>query len=119
MTKLASVSFTTHDVDEPSGLTAGGFSVALFLANMPTGAPVAVANSLTPVPFTIPLPGSYHVEVTRVALTGEAMAAPAKSDPFIVPPNQIAVPLTVTVVLSDAATPVAVPATVTVTPPVA
>lgn len=101
MKRLASVSFTTTDIDPPVGVTVAGFDVTLFLAGVPVGSPVPVADTTAKVSFTIIAPGSYHVEVARVAESGEAIASPAASEPFVVKPDMIAVPLIVTVVLSD------------------
>lgn len=101
MKRLASVSFTTADIDPPAGVTVAGFDVTLFLAGVPVGSPIPVADTTAKVSFTIIAPGSYHVEVARVAESGEAIASPAASDPFVVSPDKIAVPLTVTVTLSD------------------
>ena len=101
MKRLASVSFTTTDIDPPAGVTVAGFDVTLFLAGVPVGASVPVADTTAKVSFTIIAPGSYHVEVSRVAESGEAIAPPASSEPFVVKPEMVAVPLTVTVTLSD------------------
>lgn len=101
MKRLASVSFTTTDIDPPAGVTVAGFDVTLFLAGVPVGSPVPVADTTAKVSFTIIAPGSYHVEGARVAQSGEAIASPAASEPFVVSADKIAVPLTVTVTLSD------------------
>jgi predicted RNA-binding protein with TRAM domain len=111
MNKIATVSFTTTDVDMPIGVVVGGYAVTLFLAGVPFGAPVLVADDSSPVRLPITVPGTYHVEVARVADSGEAIASPAASEPFVVAPDQVAVPLAVMVSIADIA---GVPATVTV-----
>jgi hypothetical protein len=107
--KIASVSFTTVDVDLPAGVVVGGYAVTLFLGDVPQGSPVIVASAGTPVELAITQAGTYHVEVARIADSGEAIAGPAASDPFVIAPDQVAVPFAVTVMISAE-----VPATVTV-----
>lgn len=101
--KIASASFTTVDVVAPVGVTAGGFVATLMLGGVAVGipAPVELGASAT---FTITEPGTYTIEVARVSDSGENMASPASSAPFVVEADilMISVPLAVTVTLSDA-----------------
>ena len=111
MTKYANVSFSTQLQDTPDGVVVGGYAVSL----MKDGAPVqalSVGNSLTPIQFVITAPGVYSVQVVRVAESGENVSPVAESAVFTVAPDQITVPLTVTVALADT---IDVPAVVTVT----
>jgi hypothetical protein len=117
MSKVATVSFTTQPAPKPSGVEIGGFDVKL-LSKDPTGASTQVGATINvpdetkPVTITIADAGDYAVSVVRVAVSGDAVSAAVESPVFTVPPDMIAVPLNVTVVLGD---PMAVPATVAAT----
>lgn len=104
MTKIAQASFTTKLVDNPSNAALGGFAVALLLAGTVVGSPTVVADKATPVSFTITDSGEYSVQVTRVMADGvSAFDAPVASAPFTVTPDQVEVPLEVTVTVNAAA----------------
>ena len=102
MTQSAQVSFETQKADAPVGLILGGFAVSLMLAGAVISA-ITVTDKTTPIAFDV-VPGTgYTVQVQRVATDGSAVLAPVSSAPFDVavpPPEQIDVPLSVTVVLS-------------------
>jgi hypothetical protein len=110
MSKLASVTFTTQLQDKPEGVIVGGFLVALVKAGAVVDSKT-VADNAAPVEFNITTPGDYTVQVTRVAESGENISPTVSSDQFTVAPDQILVPLAVTVTVGDL---MAVPAQVTV-----
>lgn len=101
MKRLASLSFTTTEIDPPAGVTVAGFDANLFLDGTPVGATAHFSDSSAKITFTITAPGAYHVELARVSDTGEAVASPAASDLYVVKPDMIAVPLTVTLSFTD------------------
>lgn len=116
MTKTANVIFTTQKQDRPEGVVVGGFLVSLLLSGVVVGSPVTVADAAAPVVFTLTNPGDYTVSVVRVAASGEAISPVVQSTVFTVIPDQIDVPLSVSVFLSELATvdvPVAVAVAVT------
>lgn len=97
MSKTASVSFTTQKQDKPTGVIIAGYCAVLMLAGAPVGAPVLIPDAASPCVFTITEPGSYVVEVARCDDTGSYVSPAISSDPFVIAPDQIDVPLTVTV----------------------
>lgn len=103
MNKIANVTFTTGLVDLPTGMIAGGYQSVMFKDGAVYGTPVNTAAETDPVQFIITDAGSFYVEVARVSTSGEMLAAPARSDAFVVAVEQILVPLLVTVNVVDAA----------------
>jgi hypothetical protein len=100
MNKSAQVSFTTKKQDEPSGMVIAGYIAVLFLAGVPVGAPITLADITAPCQFSITEPGNYHVTVARCSADGEYVSPAIESPVFTVAPDQIDVPLSVTVTLS-------------------
>lgn len=101
MTKLAQASFTTQLVDNPTNAALGGFAVSLLLAGTIVGAPTVVPSKDTPVSFTIADAGEYTVSVQRLLSdSSTAFGDPKACAPFTVAPDQVEVPLEVSVTLS-------------------
>lgn len=101
MTQTASASFETQTVDKPAGVgDLGGYLVSLMQAGVVIGLAVSVADKTVPVSFPIPAAGDYTVQVQRVDVSGVAVLAPASSAPFTVAPEQIEIPLSVTVIVA-------------------
>lgn len=105
MTKIATASFDTQKVDAPTdGSTLGGYAVSLLLAGALIGTPTVVADNTTPVAMTISTAGNYTVQVARLLQDNVTIfGAVVSSAPFDVPQDQVDVPLTVTITLSDPA----------------
>jgi hypothetical protein len=111
MSKIGTVVFTTQKQDKPEGVVVGGYSLVLMLAGAPVGEPTIVVDASAPVKFVVTAPGDYTVSVTRIAESGEAISPTIVSNTETVTPDQIDVPLTITLMMSEAPT-VDVPAEV-------
>jgi hypothetical protein len=112
MSKIANVTFTTQLQDKPEGAVVGGYSVVLSKAGAAVETKV-VPDNVTPVQFDIASPGDYTVQVARVdSNTGVNISPVVESAPFTIVPDQIEVPLAITVTVAET---IAVPAEVTVT----
>lgn len=110
--KIATVTISkTSLIDPPAGVELGGFRYIMKLAGNVVSDPVIVPDETTPATFSITAPGDYTFECSRIAKSGEDIAAPAVSNVFTVAPDQVLIPLELSVSLADAAV---VPAAVAV-----
>jgi hypothetical protein len=111
-TKLATATFTTQLANLPNGVTPeDGYLVELFKdAELEPVSSVTVPDDATPATFVISDPGTYFVAVSRLATDGSVIGT-ASSETFSLDQDQVSVPMSVTVSLSDV---VSTPATVKV-----
>jgi acyl-coenzyme A thioesterase PaaI-like protein len=101
MNKFANVSFTTALVDQPDGVTPGGYLVTLINSAGAVADTISVASAADKIQFIISTPGDYTVGVARVAVSGENISATVVSAVFNVAVPQMDVPTSITVTLSD------------------
>lgn len=109
--KIANVAITTVLQDRPVGVGVGGFKYAMLLDNVEVDS-VTKPTEVGGASFSILAPGNYSFSCVRVSDTGEAISPLVTSAVVVVGPDQILVPLSVTVALAEA---LVVPETVVAT----
>jgi hypothetical protein len=99
MNNVATVNFTTQPIDNPANIVPGGWFVWLTKDNRTVGAETLPVEGGTAA-FAVTEVGTYVARVVRLTSTGDSIGSAVESEPVVVTPAKIAVPATVTLVIT-------------------